>query len=201
MITLRGDGDYFTDVVGESHYQPWIERVVGGRTGESAEHYTDADLVLEDANPHDPKAVRVDVHGGTVGYLSREDARAYRRWVTATHGRPMGATCPAVIVGGWDRGGGDRGHFGVKLDLPPFTATNVELVERAPRRSSRGQAEPRRPRGPRRTPPARTGSGVWAGVAIGFAVAATLGMAGCCGLYLIGSAAKPTSPATVAPTR
>jgi hypothetical protein len=28
------------------------------------------------------------------------------------------ATCKARIRGGWDRGGGDTGHFGVKLDLP-----------------------------------------------------------------------------------
>lgn len=26
--------------------------------------------------------------------------------------------CSAMIVGGWDRGKGDTGYFGVKLDLP-----------------------------------------------------------------------------------
>jgi hypothetical protein len=28
------------------------------------------------------------------------------------------AIVQALVVGGWDRGGDDTGHFGVKLDLP-----------------------------------------------------------------------------------
>jgi hypothetical protein len=36
-------------------------------------------------------------------------------------GRRKAISCKAKIVGGWDRGEGDRGYFGVKLSLalPP----------------------------------------------------------------------------------
>lgn len=60
----------------------------------------------------------VDVNGRTVAYLTRASGRIYRRWLAGQGytGRP--ATCPALIVGGWDRGLRGRGHFEVKLDLP-----------------------------------------------------------------------------------
>lgn len=54
----------------------------------------------------------------TVGYLSRKNAREYRKRLKKAGYQGITATCFAIIVGGWDRGGGDRGHFGVKLDLP-----------------------------------------------------------------------------------
>lgn len=108
-----GDGDYGTEIVGESHYQRALESLAGGRSEDGAEDYISAVLVHEDDNPHDPKAVRVDIKGKTVGYLSREDARTWRAKAPGSSRHE----CPAVIVGGWDRGGGDRGHFGVRLDL------------------------------------------------------------------------------------
>ena len=52
-------------------------------------------MVPESDNPHDSEAVRIEIQDQTVGYLDRETARSF-----------------------WDRGDGDRGHFGVKLDLP-----------------------------------------------------------------------------------
>lgn len=109
-VRLAGDGEYGLDVVGESHYQGDLERLAGGRTRDGVEVETQAELIPEDDNPHDKKAVRVAIGGRTVGHLSRDDARAFRESV----GRP--ATCAALIVGGWDRGKGDRGHFGVRLD-------------------------------------------------------------------------------------
>ena len=115
---ISGPGDYEVDVVGESHYQDALERICDGRTDESAEKYVDAALILEDDNRHDRKAVRVDIEGRTVGYLSREFARSYRdRLKQAGHPDLVGI-CKAVIVGGWDRGKRGRGHFGVRLDLP-----------------------------------------------------------------------------------
>lgn len=51
-------------------------------------------LIPEDDNPHDPKAVRVEVDGHKVGYLSRTNARRFRKRCKG----PM--DCPATIVGG-----------------------------------------------------------------------------------------------------
>jgi len=118
IARLAGPGLFEIEVVGESHYQEEIESVVGGRTEDGCEEIVEAALILEEANPHDPKAVRVDIEGKTCGYLSRTNARAYRDELAKLgHGRITGR-CKAMVVGGWDRGDDDRGHFGVRLDLP-----------------------------------------------------------------------------------
>jgi hypothetical protein len=115
---IQGPGTFECEVVGESKYQQELERIAGGRTEDSAELRKRAVLALEDDNPHDAKAVCVRIDGQRVGYLSRKMARAYRQQL-AKQQLPIGHYyCDALIVGGWNRGRGDRGHFGVRLDLP-----------------------------------------------------------------------------------
>jgi len=118
VANLPGPGTYSVDIVGESKYQPALEAICGGRTDESQETIVVATLVHEDDNPYDNRAIRVDIQGRTVGYLSRENARQYRKAIRDGGYPGITATCSAMIVGGWDRGRGDRGHYGVKLDLP-----------------------------------------------------------------------------------
>ena len=108
LARLGGTGDYDFAIVGESKYQPALKRIAG--KGE-VRHKCTARIYLEDSNPYDAKAVRVDIDGDTVGYFSREDAQAYRKQV-AMHGRVIGE-CGAMIVGG-----GKGRSLGVWLDLP-----------------------------------------------------------------------------------
>lgn len=115
---IRGPGTYQMEVVGESHYQSALERACGGRTEDGVEKYIDATLILEDSNPHDPMAVQVAIDGRTVGYLSRETARQYRKQLKEANHPRLAGVCSAVIRGGWDRGADDRGSFGIWLDLP-----------------------------------------------------------------------------------
>ena len=115
---LDGPGTYEIAVVGESHYQDALESICGERTEASAEKYCQAALILEDWNAQDNRAVRVDIQRQTVGYLSRELARVYRRRLAEAGHPDLVGICNAVIRGGWERGRGDRGHFGVWLDLP-----------------------------------------------------------------------------------
>lgn len=115
---LPGPGAYGVEIVGESKYQRTLEKICGGREEESARKKVKALLVLEDGNPHDSEAVRVDIDGETVGYLARKEARQYRARLKEAGYPSLLGRCDAIIVGGWDRGRGDRGHFGVKLDLP-----------------------------------------------------------------------------------
>ncbi len=115
---LPGPGTYEFDIVGESQYQDELEAICGGRTEDSAEHLTEAVLHLEDSNPHDNQAVRVAIGGNTVGYLSRKDARSYRKQLKQLGHERILCKCNAMVVGGWQRSRTDRGHFGVKLDLP-----------------------------------------------------------------------------------
>ena len=115
---LPGPGTYEFDIVGESKYQDALEAICGGRTEDGAEHQTEAVLYLEDSNPYDNLAVRVDIGGHTVGYLSRKDARSYRQQLRQLGHERIVCRCDAMIVGGWRRSRTDQGHFGVKLDLP-----------------------------------------------------------------------------------
>lgn len=113
-----GDGTFRINAVGESNYQADLELIAGGREYDGASLETVATLVPESENPHDPNAVRVDIDGRTVGYLSRRDAVEFRNELAnAGYGDAI-TTCAAMICGGWDRGGDDRGYFGVRLDLP-----------------------------------------------------------------------------------
>lgn len=120
-----GDSTFSADVVGESHYQGNIEHAAGGRNHDSAHVVTKAVLYLEDENPHDRNAVRVLIEGRTAGYLDRAAAKAWRRKLSAG-GFPIGHyTVDALIVGGWDRGEDDQGHFGVKLDVPALSTVSM----------------------------------------------------------------------------
>lgn len=110
---IHGTGKYEFEIVGESNYQAALKAIAGPKQEDGVEHFCVAELILEDSNPHDSKAVRVDIDGRTVGYLSRDLARQYRKQISVGT-----MTAPAVIVGGWNRGGDDSGHYGVKLDLP-----------------------------------------------------------------------------------
>jgi len=107
-----GPGPYAVPVVGESHYQGVLEGICGGRTEGGVEEECEAELIPEDDNRYDAKAVRVEISTQIVGYLARPDASDYRKRYAADRVR-----CAAVIRGGWDRGPDDRGHFGVYLDL------------------------------------------------------------------------------------
>lgn len=118
IANLPGPGSYSLDVVGESKYQSALEKICGGRTAEGHKKIVQATLIHENDNPYDNKAIRVDIEGMTVGYLSRDNAREYRERLKEGGHPGITANCSAIIVGGWDRGAKDKGHFGVKLDLP-----------------------------------------------------------------------------------
>jgi hypothetical protein len=116
-VVLDGPGTFSLPIVGESHYQEAIESICGPRTDEGEDRLVEAYLVLDDGNSYDSQAVRVDIAGMTVGYLSRENARQYRAELAKTGYRNTNAYCRARIRGGWDRGERGRGHYGIYLDL------------------------------------------------------------------------------------
>jgi hypothetical protein len=115
---LPGTGAYNLKVVGTSNYQSALEKICGGKTDEAQELEVRAILIHEEDNPHDKKAIRVDIDGRTVGYLSRNDAREYRKQLSDLGQPGITAACSAMIVGGWDDGDEDVGSYGVRLDLP-----------------------------------------------------------------------------------
>jgi hypothetical protein len=120
-LFLEGDHEFGFEVVGESKYQDALSNICGGHCEEGHEHECLAELVPEPDNPYDPNAVAVLIEGEKVAYLSRFDAKRYLDELARLGHAGDRASCDAMINGGWDRGGREKGYFGVELDLAwPF---------------------------------------------------------------------------------
>jgi hypothetical protein len=88
------------EVVGESNYQAQLTRIVGNPNDDGVDVPCLALLVPEPTNPYDRNAVRVDIDGGTVGYLARQDAVLFKQRLDS-HGLSDATTsAPAVVLGG-----------------------------------------------------------------------------------------------------
>jgi hypothetical protein len=113
-------GDETLEVVGESHYQNALWRIVGGVRQEHVHHEVHAVLMPEPDNAYDPNAIKVLIDGNLVGYLSREDAAAYRPGLLLLMKSNPGTLIAlhGVIVGGGERPDG-LGRLGVFLDHDP----------------------------------------------------------------------------------
>jgi hypothetical protein len=118
---IKGRDHFQINVAGESFYPDSFAALCGARNRDGIALPARATLTLDDGNVHDRFAVKVEIEGHQVGHLPREAARAFRRSVRygelAEH---EVFECAALINGGWDKGGGDVGNFGVKLDLALF---------------------------------------------------------------------------------
>lgn len=113
---LCGNGSFPCEVVGESNYDANIAKALGGKTPDGFnDHEIQAVLVLDDNNPYDANAVAVHINGQMSGHLPRKAAQGLRSAVSGTGSKAF--TCAASVRGGWDRGNGDVGNFGIWLDL------------------------------------------------------------------------------------
>lgn len=129
LILDMPSGRARVNVVGEGGYQGSLEIVAGGRTidgGMNRDHQ--ALLVPEPSNRYDPNAVEVRIGGMRVGYLSREDAVAYRPAIDLAAASGFTLAAPASIQGGWDRGPLDRGNFGVILHMGQPAEVEAEIA-------------------------------------------------------------------------
>ncbi|MCX7358073.1 MAG: HIRAN domain-containing protein [Alphaproteobacteria bacterium] len=120
LIKITGPGTFAVEVVGVSRRQDALVAIVEahGRSGRAVT--LDALLILESSNPHDANAVRVEIDGALIGYLSRENAAFYRADLAAANTPDATIQCKARIVGGFETATGERASFGVRLDLPPM---------------------------------------------------------------------------------
>lgn len=112
--------EYDFEVVGESAHQKHLKQLAGNHGENRADVYTTALLVPYSSNPHDDKAVRVDIDGQPVGHLSRDDARAFRRRLGAKKLGVSATACGALVMGGFTMPDGASAHYGVRLDLKLF---------------------------------------------------------------------------------
>ena len=105
--------------VGESNYQEALIAICGSKRWERVAFDCVAALVPQPENPHDSNAIAVQVDGRLMGYLSRTDARAYRRLVDDA--KPQYIACKARIAGREE--GSETPNLGIFLKLPPPTET------------------------------------------------------------------------------
>lgn len=113
-------GAFMFDIVGESYCQPALKALAGEHGDREPKGDYEAVLIPDDDNEHDDKAVRVEINGQTVGHLSRDDARSFRRRLGAKQLKGQRTACGARIVGGWVKKTGERVSYGVQLDLKTF---------------------------------------------------------------------------------
>jgi hypothetical protein len=110
------DGPCEVHVIGEAGFQDELLGLAGGhRPYGGVELEALAELVPEPRGTAHSASIIVRIGGLPVGVLSHDDAVRLGGPVEERIRRHGRATCPARIRGGWDRGRGDVGRFGVVL--------------------------------------------------------------------------------------
>lgn len=105
----KSKSTYDFNIVGEGSYQKNLKKIAGPKEEMSKFHECTARITSEPTNKFDKNAVKVEIDGLLVGYLSRGDAQKLA-------GKRINRTVDAVIDGGWDDDI-DEGQYGVKLAI------------------------------------------------------------------------------------
>lgn len=103
------NASYSYNIVGEQSYQNNLKKIAGPKEEESKFFECYAKVSSEPFNQYDKNAVKVEINGLLVGYLSKGEAAKLA-------GRVINKTVPAVIDGGWFDADSE-GSYGVKLAI------------------------------------------------------------------------------------
>jgi len=114
IVKSNSGGTFFSYAVGHRHHQDALKRIFLDRTSENNEKLVEAVLVIDDENPYNSQAVRVDIQGQTVAYLKDENAKQFRKKMKEKGPSEIKATCAAKIVY-WER---ESNNYLVILNLP-----------------------------------------------------------------------------------
>jgi NAD-dependent DNA ligase len=123
------------DIVGESRFQENLRHFGGPGTVDGVTKESARALVMpEPDNEHDENAIVVYLSDEQnralkAGYLSRDDAIAYRPVFRAI--APRAIVTDARLKGGWDRGAGDQGFIGVALKLGSPREVLLQVLDMA----------------------------------------------------------------------
>ncbi|WP_062034537.1 hypothetical protein [Acinetobacter sp. BMW17] len=103
------NASYLYNIVGEQSYQNNLKKIAGPKEEKSKFFECYAKVSSEPFNQYDKNAVKVEINGLIVGYLSKGEA-------VKLAGNVINKTVPAVIDGGWDDSD-SIGSYGVKLAI------------------------------------------------------------------------------------
>lgn len=103
------NASYLYNIVGEQSYQNNLKKIAGPKEEKSKFFECYAKVSSEPFNQYDKNAVKVEIDGLIVGYLSKGEA-------VKLAGKVINKTVPAVIDGGWDDSD-SIGSYGVKLAI------------------------------------------------------------------------------------
>lgn len=105
------------EVVGESNYQNNIKKLIIKHDNTGINQECIATLIPESDNKYDKNAVRIDVDGLTVGYLSRNDAILFRELLKTNNLENQVTTCNATINGGFAMNNNKKASYGIFLKI------------------------------------------------------------------------------------
>jgi hypothetical protein len=118
VFVLIGGLNYGLQIAGAEHHQKALEAICGPHRRGGIQRLETAWLILEDTNTANKTAVRVEIRGRQVGYLSSEAALRYRRQLIERNILGADGRCQAIIKGGWISSDGRKGSYEVWLDAP-----------------------------------------------------------------------------------
>lgn len=109
--TASGQGNisYNYNIVGEQSYQQNLRKIAGPKKEVSKFFECTAKVTSEPSNKYDKNAIKVEINGLQVGYISKAEAQKLA-------GKNINKMVSAVIDGGWDDGDSE-GSYGVKLAI------------------------------------------------------------------------------------
>jgi hypothetical protein len=123
VFALIGGLKFQLRITGEEYHQNALEAICGPHRPAGVNRLEMAWLILGDKNNRNKSAVRVEIHGKTVGYLTPQAAISYRRKLLERNTPTAVGRCQAVIKGGWISSDGRKGPYEVWLDAPPFESS------------------------------------------------------------------------------
>lgn len=110
-------GDFDFEIAEDDRYQDALTKLANGPAKEKK--IVTANLVPENDNLQDDRSVRVDINEMTVGYLRRDNARSFRRRLSAKKLKDQITACHAIIASSSGRGV-QKKVYNVLLDIKPF---------------------------------------------------------------------------------
>ena len=125
MTVTMYDGSSWLEVKGESSLQQVLETIAGGRTEDGQNLPVNCVLIRERDNEYDPNAIKVFAtdpltnQAMMVGYINRSDAARLAPGIDQKNAAGEQVGMVGQVRGGWDRGDGDTGHFGIWLLYDP----------------------------------------------------------------------------------